>query len=215
MMMNRVNINGNGGGRYIAYNNDSDDPLYEPRFEQFIRDFYIATNNEIPLPDLARLLHVLNESTILQLLLKDPSHEQAKACLKSMIASKPSLPQEFVTRFLTIANMKVHLVAKSTSFLNQSYNAKIIVNNVKPPTLITNLTVAARQQQLRNERQQRTDVFKPMGSLPPQTVKFQFDESLLQRCINSMVELYQTIEEGNRANGYQIDEYIRKNVRYP
>lgn len=146
--------------------------------------------------------------------MKDPTNEMAKACLKALVASSHTIPQEFVSRFLTIVSMKVNIVPQNVTFINQSYNAKIIINNVKPLEKITRLTKEAKVRQLMHERHNNLEVYKPLNVQPTQTVKFQFDEKLAPRLMNSMVELFQTIEEGNRANGYQSDEYVSKIVKY-
>jgi hypothetical protein len=193
---------------------NDEDAIYTPQFEQYIRDFQRDTNNEIPLPDLMDHLQRFHESNILQILMKDPTHEMAKACLKALVSSSRTIPQEFVSRFLTIVSMKVSIVPQNITFINQSYNAKIIINNIKPTEQITRQTIDSKVRQLASERHHNMEVYKPLSVPPTQTVKFQFDAQLLQKCVNSMVELYQTIEEGNRSNGFEIDDYIRKNVKY-
>lgn len=140
--------------------------------------------------------------------MKDPSHDGAKVCVRNYISSKPHLPQDFLPKFLAIVSLKISLTPSNFGFIHQSYNAKVIANNLMPTHKITNLTISSKQDQLRYDAKNATPYVRT-NRLPPQVLRLKFTDDLLPRCINAIGDLNQTIIEGNRANGREVGSFIR------
>lgn len=192
----------------------NNDLLYTPQFENYISDFNrVCSGGETTIQALSPIIELLRQSEILDVLMKDPSHQEAKSCLQSYISSRQNLPQEFVAKFFSIVNLKINLTPNRLGFFNQSYNAKVVATNIRPPTKITNLTIKTRQDQLRQDMKNPI-IYNHANKIPPQVLKLKYSEDLLPKCINSMADLHQTIKEGNRSNGYEIDDYIKTNLKH-
>lgn len=189
----------------------SDNLLYKPGMDRVMINFYRAVSRETSIPELAPLLEQMQPYDLLALLMKDPTNEEAKTCLRGYISHNPNIPHEFLAKFLAIINLKINLAPNSTGFINQSYNAKVIANNIRPPTKITNLTLQTRNERLLADlNTNATFTYTPNHT--PQTLRLKFDDELLKRCINTLGDLNRTIHEGNQANDYKIDEYIQTNM---
>ncbi|AYP97963.1 GrBNV gp75-like protein-like protein [Mauternbach virus] len=184
------------------------DLLYTATFEAYIVDFCRVVSTDTNIAALSPIIELLKGSIILTYLMKDPSDNSAKACVRNVIVSKPHLPHDFLYKFLAIATMKISLTPSNIGFAHQSYNAKIIVNNLQPTSRITNLTTNSRQEQLRAEYKNAITYVK-QTRMPPQALRLKFSEDLLPRCINAIGDLNQVIIEGNRSNGRQVDEFVR------
>ncbi|ATZ81484.1 GrBNV_gp75-like protein [Drosophila innubila nudivirus] len=187
---------------------NTNDLLFTPSFESYILDFCRIVSTETNIAALSPIIEVLKRSETLRYLMKDPSSNSAKACVRNMIVSKSHLPQDFLYKFLIIATMKITLTPSNLGFAHQSYNAKIIVNNLQPTNRITNLTINSRREQLRAEYKNAITYVK-QTRMPPQVLRLKFTEDLLPRCINAIGDLNQVIVEGNRSNGRQVDEFVR------
>lgn len=193
-------------------NSSLNDALYTQEFENYIRDFYRLTSNETNIPALAQIITFLETSDMLSILMKDPRNEHAKVCVRAFIQSRAYLPQDFLARFLAVVNLKIILTPNGIGFVNQSYNAKVIATNIRPPIKITNLTLKNRQNMLREDALKSQTLITPRHRIPPQTLRLKFNDSLLPKCINSIVDLSQIIKEGNNANGVECDDYIKTNM---
>lgn len=186
----------------------SNDILFTQKFEDYIHDFVRTVNTDTTIAALSPIIEILKQSEILAYLLKDPSNDSARVCVRNYMITKTHLPQDFLYKFIAIAGMKISLMPTNVGFIHQSYNAKVIINNIEPTIPITNITKTARENQLRNETRNAI-TYEKSTRLPPQSLRLKFTDDLLPRCINAMGDLNQTIIEGNRSNGYNMSSYIK------
>lgn len=197
----------------------NNDVLYSEEFESMIYEFTKLTRAEVTLTKCAPYVEYFNRSIILGLLLRDPDNEPARACVQSLVNNigrgsivngkyQPSVPSEFLGRLLAVATTTFKLTQTNLSFLHKTYNVKVIVQNTTPTHKVTNITVKARQEQLRDDARKKL-VFNKAGRLPPQAIILKFDDSILNVCVNAMGDLNRIIVEGNRSNGNDISGYIK------
>lgn len=187
---------------------DQTDLLYTPQFEDYILEFCRAVSTDTTITAISPIIEVLKQSEYLRYLMKDPSNDSAKTCVRNFIVSKSHLPQDFLYKFLAIVTMKISLAPSNVGFIHQSYNAKVIANNLQPTSRITNLTIAARQDQLRAESKNAITYVK-QTRMPPQILRMKFNDDLLPKCINAIGDLNQVIIEGNRSNGRDVGDFVR------
>lgn len=188
------------------------DAMYSQEFGQYIRDFSRIVNSETTIPNLLTVMEYLGHSGILNVLMKDPRNEQAKSCVRGFLHDQPHLPQDFLAKFLSIVSLKINLTPNGLGFINQSYNAKVIATNIRPPRKLTNLTLNNRQAQLREEIKHAKMLISSRPLAPPQTIKLKFSDSLIPKLINSIADLSHVIREGNNSNGFECDNYIKTNM---
>lgn len=144
--------------------------------------------------------------------MKDPRNESALSCLQTFFNSRSYLPKDFISKFLAVVSLKINITPTGLGFLNQSYNAKVIATNIQPLKKITKHTMQSRQDALREDAIRSNMLIKPQHRIPPQTLRLKFNDDLLPKCINAIADLSRTIEEGNRLNGYECDDYIKTNM---
>lgn len=185
--------------------------LYKQGIDIAMINFYRAASRETSIQELAPIIEQMQTYDLLATLIKDPSNDMAQNCLRDYIAQNREVPHEFLAKFLAIINLKINLAPNSTGFINQSYNAKVIANNIRPPTKITDLTLETRKERLLNDLNNNT-TFTYVHRSVPQTIRLKFDNDLLKKCINTLGDLNKTIHEGNLANDYSVDEYIHTNM---
>lgn len=198
----------------MSMSNPNDDALYNIEFENNIREFNRLTNTNVGIASLSPIIEALKESKILEYLMKDPTHSSALTCLRSFIQQKPYLPQEFVGRFLSVASVRINVLPNHIGVSNQSYVAKVITNNVKPPTAVTNFTINSMKEQLRNDITKTTMHVAASTSIVPTELKIKLDQSIMNTLINSIGDLCKTIQEGNRMQGRESDSYIRNHIKH-
>lgn len=191
------------------------DALFTGEFDDLILSFYRITNNsELTIPQITPLMETLKRSNIISALMRDPDNETAKYCFKKYIDSNDRLPSDFVCRFLTLITLKFNLTPRSFNFTNQSYVAKIITENVRPPKRLTNMTAQSRIVQLINDVK-NVQVHQVKNLTIPQTVRPQLNNDDFDKIVNAMGDLHQVIIEGYRSNGYDPDPYISTHAPYP
>lgn len=191
----------------FATNDVSGDDLYKPLFQTLIKEFSNECRTEVGIYRLSRLIEQFKNSQILNYLMVTPSDETAQQCVKRYLSNNPQLPQDFLKKFLAVISLKINLTPATMGFINGSYNARVIVNNVSPPTQITKLTMETRTEQLRDDAM-RAQTYAKNRVATPQTLRVHMDDTLLSQCINAMGDLNRTIVEGNRANNYEMRGYI-------
>lgn len=197
-------------------NNNSDvvtDVLYTPQFQDYIIKFCNLTSQEVSVATLAPIIELLRQSHILSMLLANPQHGNANVCLQRYVDSNPYIPKQFIPKFISLANVKVSLIPSGVNYISRSYTAKVINNNVPPLTDVVNFTIKTRQDQLRTEGKNLM-ICKSTEFPITQTVKLPLTNDLLTQCINTIGDLNQTIHEGNRMNGYKVDEFIKSNLTF-
>lgn len=185
--------------------------LYKEGLDLIMRQFCQLVSRETSLPELSATIEQMKTYPLLEMLMKDPTDERTKICIRQYIGSSSRVPHEFLQKFLAIINLKINLAPNNTGFINQSYNAKVIANNIRPPTKITTFTLDARKERFWEDIR-TTTTHQYVHRNIPETVRLKFDGELLKKCINTLGDLNRTIQEGNRANDYQIDEYIHTNI---
>lgn len=144
--------------------------------------------------------------------MQNPTNPQARACVQNEVIRR-SYPVKFLSRFLAIVTTEINVVPQNISYLNQSYNVKVIPHNIKPPTMVTTLAARSRGEELRQDMD-NSIIFTASQGVPSQTLRLQFTEEMLSKCINAMADYCTTIEEGNRVNGCKVDSYIKSNIKY-
>jgi hypothetical protein len=185
--------------------------LYKPGTDELMCQFYHIVSRETTIQNVSPILEQLRVNEGIDILLKSPNDTMARTCLRNYLQQNPHIPGEFYSKFIALITSKINLSPNQMTYNNQSYNARIILNNLRPPNRITNLTLNARKQQLlRDAANVTTHTYHPAVASP--TIRMRFDHDLLKRCINALGDLHQTIQEGNRANDCLVDEYIRTNI---
>lgn len=194
--------------------NDSinNDILYTGELDSTIDNFCRITDSKTTIPQLVDIMKNLSQSQILNVLIQNPTDPQARACVQNEMNRHP-YPRKFLSRFLAIVTAEINVVPNAPYYLNQSYNAKVITTNIKPPTKLTTLTARSRSEELRQDMGNST-IFTASKVAPPQTIRLKFTPEMLPKCINAMADYSTTIEEGNRVNGCEVDGYIKSNIRY-
>lgn len=108
--------------------------------------------------------------------------------------------------------MKINITPSSGGFINQSYTAKIIYNNTQPTNKLTNLTVQTKRDELRDDAKKAIEYVKTRRPTP-QSIKLKLTEDTLPWCLNAISDLNTTIVEGNRANGYEMNTFVKTNIK--
>lgn len=192
---------------------DNRDALYKDYFEEYVSEFCrLCSNGEVTITALSPVLELFKESQLLKYLMADPTNDAAKTCVKDYIASHRNVPRDFLAKFLSIIAVRVNVVPTSIGYINQSYTAKVIYNNVVPTSKLTNITIQTRQDELRAESTHVIEYVKTRRAAP-QSIKIKMTEDTLPMCINAMGDLHRTITEGNRANGREMNSYIKTSAK--
>lgn len=191
----------------------SRDALSTPEFEGYIREFHRITSQNFSLVTIAPLIEVMKESKILEYIMRDPSHTGALTCLRNYLQSRPTLPADFVGRFAAVVGVKINVLPNYITVSNKSYVAKVIQSNVKPTTSLTNISVNAMKDQLRQDIRNSTVHLKATPIVPTE-LKLKLNQNTINVCVNAMSDLCRTIVEGNRANGSEAESYIKSQIRY-
>jgi hypothetical protein len=191
----------------------SNDALSNPEFESLIQEFFRITSRSFNISMISPLVEAMKASKILEYIMIDSTHTAATSCLRRYIQSRPHLPQDFVGRFLAVFTSEINVMPNYMQIANQSYVAKVITKNVKPPTKVTNLMVRSMKSQLRSEIPKATIHVQSSTNVPTE-LKLQLNHNVMSTFVNSMSDLCKTIVEGNRTQGMGVDPYIQTQIRY-
>lgn len=211
--MNGIGGSVAGGGGGGGNGNLPADALYSPNFESLIREFYKITNANFSVEQISPIVEAMKQSKILEYIMRDPTHVHAISCLRQFLQSRPYLPQEFIGRFLAVISVKINVLPSHMSITNQSFVAKVIANNVKPPVTLTNFSVTSMRDQLRQDIEKSTTHVLSSNTVPSE-LKIKISPNVMNMFVNSMSDLCKTIDEANRLNGREADSYIRRKIRY-
>lgn len=193
---------------------DSQDLLYSPQFEVYINDFMRVVKRETSVIELAPILQNLQSSAFLAYIMLDPSSDESKTCMQSLLDKRRDIDPEFFYKFMAVINMRVRLAPTSVGLMYQSYNAKLIVPNIEPTKQLINLTMDAREEMLQNDAKNAKIVSK-RSIQPPQVIRLQITDDLLPKCINAIADLNRVIVEGNRANGFTTTGFVNTHIENP
>lgn len=190
---------------------NNQDVLYSQAFQTNIHDFMRLVRRETNIVELMPVMSALRTSDLLNFLMNDPLSESAKTCLQQIVDGNYNIPREFFAKFMAIVNMKVRLSPTNLGLMYQSYNAKVLVTNIEPTKDLTNLTLEARQDELREDAT-KAILYNKKTHIPARTVRLQINDDLLPKCINAMADLNRVIVEGNRANGYTTKGFVDTHI---
>lgn len=198
-------VNGNGS--------ISDDPLYTEEFRVYIEEFCRITNNEVTIKQIASFIEIFHHSPILNILQTEPQNVDALSCLKNYIASNPTLPSIFPSRYIAITNCRIRVAPpRFGSSHADACVATVIPGATRPPTMMINLTADSMREALRIDTE-RSEVYQCTPATVPSKVKIRFNQSLMNQLVNAQVDLYKTIVEGNRQNGKNVDSYVKSRIK--
>jgi len=187
----------------------NDDALYSDEFKDIITNFCKIVSTNAYVKDISVFIEVFRRSRVLDVLLNDPHHSGAKTCVASFLADNPTLPGIFLSRFLAIANARIHAVpVRMGASMSNSCVVSVVPTSVKPPLRITNLTANAIRDRLREDTR-NVRVNQASRRNIASRVRLHFTPQLLNQLINSMIGMHRLIDEGNRQNGYQMSSYVR------
>lgn len=191
---------------------DSADVLYKDYFEGYINEFCRVCNGETTIVELTPLIELLKTSSILKYIMTDPTNDAPKACVREYLFTHRNVNQDFLSKFLSVVSIKINIAPVTVGFINQSFNAKIIYNNIRPASKLTNLTVQTKHDELRDDAK-RAVVYEKARRPPAQTIKLKLDSDTLTWCVNAIYALNTTIVEGNRANGRETNDFVTSNMK--
>nr|WOJ45339.1 putative gp75-like protein [Apis mellifera nudivirus] len=191
----------------------SRDALNTPEFESYIREFYRLTSNSFTLATIAPLIESMKESKILEYIMRDPTHSGALSCLRNYLQSRPMLPSDFIGRFVSVVGLKVNVLPSYVGLGNRSYVAKVVQNNIRPTANLTNISVNALKDQLRQDIKNSTVHVKATPTVATE-FKPRLTQNTINVCVNAMSDLCRVIVEGNRANGREAEPYIKSQIKY-
>lgn len=187
------------------------DALYSDDFKQYILDFMKLTQNEFSLMSIVNVVHILQTSAILNVLAKDPTNEDARACLSDFIAKTPTIPQSFGRSWITLASATANINRNILGNIN-SINVKLNLQNIEPRKTLTNTTASAKrallQQDIANAESHTVHQHRA-----PTEIKLILSDDVMNQIINSQVMLYECISEGYRQNGKEPDQYIKTQLK--
>lgn len=216
MSYNNSNINNHRRFLNAPSSSDTpDDALYSKEFEDYLLTFNrVISSDNVTIMDIAPIIQVLRTSELISLLMKDPNDNIARSCLRTYLSTKPEIPSDIYGKLLALITTTISLSPRTTSFLQQSFNVKIRVNNVIPTKRITNFSVKTLQEKLRLNLTKNSARYSRGERKIPQTVRLQFNNPLiLNACINAIGDLNQAYAEGNRANGREAKDFIKINIK--
>lgn len=191
----------------------SRDALSTPEFEGYIREFYRLTSSSFTLTTISPLIESMKESKILEYIMRDPTHTGALTCLRNYLQTRPMLPNDFIGRFVSVMGLKINVLPSYIGLGNRSYVTKVVQSNVRPGATLTNISVNAMKDQLRQDIVNSTIHVKATPIVPTE-LKLKLNQSTINACVNAMSDLCQTIVEGNRANGREAEPYIKSQIKY-
>lgn len=192
---------------------DVDDPLYTARFQTYITEFVKATKGDVYIKDLSQLIENLRQSSIINVLLTDPSNRDAITCVMAFLQKRPTLPQVFLTRLVAVASVKIRVAPASIGMSQaESCVATVIPANVRPPTMITNITTQTMTDLLKEDTRNATP-YQCNPNNVPAMYKIKMNQSLLDQIVNAQLDYYNILMEGHRQNGMCVDSYIKTRRR--
>jgi hypothetical protein len=197
---------------FINNSDHTEDALYLPVFEAYVRKFQQITSTEFHMSQVSPLIETFKRSASLNLLIADPTNEEAKACVQQFLNKRPNISRAFLPRLIAYASAKINIIPGRAGYSTDSLTVKVVTAATEPPAKITNLTANAMRDILREDLK-NVQTFVVSHRNVPTEVKLKLDQSILQQIVNSQFFLYKVIQEANRNNGKQIDPYVREQVR--
>lgn len=191
------------------------DLLFSESFKQLINDFYRLTNTPISIPTISPIIERMRKSVILNLIINDPTSDEAIACVNNYVRNVPGLPRDFAARFVAVVSAKMTIRPQSIGFFNQSYSVKLSLRNCDAPKILTKFTSDVIREQLRQESQ-NTQIFSrstPPSSNVAHALRLNMNQETLKSLINCMGDFYTVVSEGNRSNGFEVDPYINNQLK--
>lgn len=191
---------------------DETDVLYKDNFQDIIIEFCRVCSKETTIAELSGLIENLKASEILKYLMTDPANESAKICVRDYLHTHKNVNQDFLSKFLSVVSMKINIMPQNVGFISKSYTAKIIYNNTQPTSKLTNLTVRTKYDELREDAKRAVE-YQKNRRVAPQTIKLKFNDDIIQWCLNAISDLNSTIVEGNRANGREMNNFVKTTLK--
>lgn len=189
------------------------DELNNPNFHSVIGEFCKITSRKFSVFEVAPIIVALQTSNLLDYISRTPN-EAAIACLKTFFYNNSNLPQQFVGRFLSVVNTDINVLPNLLRVSNQSFVTKVVARRTIPPDSVTNFSVAAMKQTLRDDISQSSVHITATSNVVPNELKLRINQRTLSLIVNSMSDLCSAIMEGNRAQGRKIDPYIRSHIKH-
>lgn len=186
--------------------------LYKDRIDTSLRALNDVLRTEALLPKLTSIIESMRCVPEFQYLLDNPYDEHGRSCFITYVKNNTTVPMEMVAKLFSIITARISLSPSSTSFVTQTYKTKVILNNLQPPTKITNITLQARQDTLLREIERATTYKTQISRIVPSTIRLRLEDSLLKRCVNAMGDLSEVISHGHLANNFTVDDYISTNM---
>lgn len=190
------------------------DQLNDPNFEGVLVEFCKMTSKKFSIFDIAPIIEALRQSKVLDYVIRSQNSSYIN-CLKMIFHNNPNLPQQFIGRFLAVINTEINVLPNNLRVGNQSYVTKVVARNVVPPVSVTNFTVTTLRRAL--QRDIRDKAIMHSVSTPnviPNEIRLQMNQRTISMIVNSISDLCCSIVEGNRAQGRDIDPYIRSQIKY-
>lgn len=189
----------------------TDNPLFNEDTLNLINTFCNLCRREITLTEITPVMYELLNTPLLRFLANNPTSKEALACMnKAVYDYGTRIPSDFLRKFLTMATVKIHIVP-SNYFTNQSFTARVIVDNIKPAYKLTELKARTMGDRLK-EDVKTFHFYDRSVRIPVQTLKLKMDEELLNSCVNAIADLNDVIVEGNRQNGYDMCSFINNQI---
>lgn len=201
------------------------DPLTTQEFAILMKEFcmLLSRQDAILLREVSPFIEQFKRSPLLNVLLNGPytdSASHAVTCLKNHLAKQTEVPSSFLSKFLSLCNTRLFLSPSNLSLNTfgkdiNSYKVQVIPSQTYPPYKLTYQSTRELTARLNRSIEENTqlvtrnhDILHSVHS--PNEVKLRFSPRLLNHIVTSLVDLYQTIGEANRRNGFEIDRYIQE-----
>nr|AHW98285.1 GrBNV_gp75-like protein [Nilaparvata lugens endogenous nudivirus] len=187
----------------------SEDALYSEEFETLIHEFCKATSNEVHIREISQFIELFKQSVYLNVLISDPRNSDAIACVTNFLHSRPTLPPVFLSRLIAVASCKIRIApARFGSSMADSCVATIIPGNVRPPSVMTNITSQTIKELLEADTQKAAP-YQANSNNIPSMYKIKMNSTLMDQIVNAQIDYYKIVEEGHRQNGMSVDSYVK------
>lgn len=199
----------------VVANAHASDLLFSDSFRQLIHEFYRLTNNPIAIPTISPMIERMRKSVILNLIINDPTSDEAIACVNNYVRSVQGLPRDFAARFVAVVSAKMTIRPQTVGLFNQSYSVKLSLRNCDAPKILTKFSSDVIREQLRQESQ-NTQVFSrssPPSSNVAHALRLNMNQETVKSLINCMGDFFTVVSEGNRSNGFEVDPYINNQLK--
>lgn len=190
---------------------NSNQIILTPELEGYIRDFNaMASLSDATIGKLSPIIEELRKTRLFQYIISDPRNEHAQQCVRSFLDSN-SLPLEFLSKLVSVTSAKVVITEDNYGFYTRNFKVKVLVERMEPNQPITNLTADARREVLQKDIANAI-TYNASQLQPPTTEAIKFTQEMMPAITNCMAALADTIFLGNRQNGYDLDNYIERQV---